>query len=65
MFPEGMHSCCLAAQDPPEVPLVLFGLKGQILPHPMPPDACFPPDHGSGLRAGDKKKMQMCLFSKA
>lgn len=47
MFPEGMCSCCLTAKDPPVTPLVLFGLKGQILPHPMLPDASFPPDHGA------------------
>lgn len=40
-----MYSCCLTAQDPPAIPLVLFVVKGQILPHPMLPYASFPPDH--------------------
>lgn len=40
-----MYSCCLTAQDPPAIPLVLFVLEGQILPHPMLPYASFPPNH--------------------
>lgn len=46
-----MHSCYLTAQDSPATPLVLLGLKGQILPHSMLPDARFVQTVGLLLQA--------------